>query len=176
MMANLLNGILRVDPTKRPSAWSRLVRRLAATKAGSAIHRTLAAPIDAPLMRLTRGRVNAGFGAIPQVALRATGAKSGARRDVPLAYFTDGDDVIMVESNYGRAKHPSWYYNLLAHPECELRTDGNRRGGRFVARRTEGADRDRLWALAQGAYSGYTNYAANTDGIRTIAILRVTPT
>jgi deazaflavin-dependent oxidoreductase (nitroreductase family) len=149
------------------------VLRLAATKPGSVIHRRLAAPIDAPLMRLTRGHVNTGFGAMPQVVLRTTGAKSGEPRDVPLGYFTDGDDVILIASNYGQAKHPSWYYNLLKHPECELLADG--RSGRFVARPTEGADHDRLFALAEGSYSGYTTYAANTNGVRTIQVLRLTP-
>jgi deazaflavin-dependent oxidoreductase (nitroreductase family) len=90
-----------------------------------------------------------------------------------LVYFNDGNDVILIASSYGRAKHPGWYYNLLAHPECELLAGG--RGGRFVAHPAEGTDRDRLFALAEGYYSGYTTYAANTDGIRTIPLLRLTP-
>ena len=172
-MSDLLNGIPRVDPDKRPTGWRNALLRLVATKPGSVIHRMLAARIDAPLMRLTRGQVNTGLGAIPVVVLRTTGAKSGAQRDVPLAYFTVGDDVILIASNYGQAKHPGWYYNLLKHPECELLADG--RGGRFVARPAEGADRDRLFTLAQGYYSGYTAYAENTSGIRTIQLMRLTP-
>ena len=175
-MADRVNGILKVDPTRRPSAWRRGLLHLVATKPGTAIHRTLIARINTPLMRLTRGRVNARLGALPLVVLRATGAKSGARRNVPLVYFNDGDDVILIASSYGRAKHPGWYYNLLSHPECELLVDGaDGRGGRFVARATEGTDRDRLFALAEGYYSGYTTYAANIDGIRTIPVLRLTP-
>ena len=49
------------------------------------------------------------------------GAKTGQRRDVPLAYFTDGDDVVLIASNYGSSRYPGWYHNLRAHPECELR-------------------------------------------------------
>lgn len=172
-MADRVNGILKVDPTRRPSVWRRGLLHIVATKPGTAIHRMLIARINIPLMRLTRGRVNARLGAVPLVVLRATGAKSGTRHDVPLVYFNDGNDVILIASSYGRAKHPGWYYNLLAHPECELLADG--RGGRFVAHPTEGNDRDRLFALAEGYYSGYTTYAANTDGIRTIPVLRLTP-
>jgi deazaflavin-dependent oxidoreductase (nitroreductase family) len=109
--------------------------------------------------------------------LRMTGAKPGAPREAPLAYFTDGDNVILVASSYGRARHPSWYYNLLAHPECELfaGAPGDNGGGRFVARVTEGEERDRLYALAVRHYVGYANYAANADGVRTIPVLRLTP-
>jgi deazaflavin-dependent oxidoreductase (nitroreductase family) len=174
-MADHVNGIPRVDPTLRPSAWRRGLLGLVATRPGTAIHRTLAAPIDAWLMRITRGRLNAGLGAIPLVVLRAKGAQTGAPRDVALVYFCDGDDVILVASSYGREKHPSWYYNLLAHPECELLPEGAEdRAGRFVARPTDDADRDRLYALAVGYYSGYATYAANTNGVRTIPVLRLT--
>ena len=171
-MADLLNGIPRVDP-KPSNGMRRTLGRLLATKPASAIHRMLAARIDAPLMRLTRGRVNSGVGAMPLVVLRTTGAKSGAQRDVPLGYFTHGNDVILIASNYGQAKYPSWYYNLLKHPECELLANG--RSGRFVARSTEGDDHDRLFALAEGYYSGYGTYATRTNGVRPIPVLRLTP-
>ncbi len=172
-MADDLNGIPRVDPTKRPTAWQHAVRSVVATKAGTALHRMFVAPLDGPLIRLSRGRVDLGLGAIPLVALRTTGAKTGEQRDVPLGYFTDGDAVILMASSYGRTKHPGWYHNLIANPECELLADGQWRT--FVAAATEGAERARLYALAEGYYSGYTTYALNTDGIRTIPVMRLTP-
>ena len=176
-MSDLLNGIPRVDPTTRQGAGvRRAVGRLLSTKPGAALHRMLAAPIDAPLMRLTRGHASTAFGKVPFVVLRTTGARSGAQRDVPLVYFTDGDDVILIASNYGQAKHPGWYHNLLKHPECELLANGAEgRGGRFVARSTEGADHDRLLALAEGYCPNYAAYEARTNGIRTIPLLRLTP-
>ena len=122
----------------------RAVGRILATRTGSAIHRMLIAPLDAPLMRLTRGRVHFAKGTVPLVLLRTTGAKSGAKRDVPLGYFTDGDDVILIASNYGQAKHPNWYHNLLKNPECQLFADGRSDScGTFLARPTEGAEHER---------------------------------
>jgi deazaflavin-dependent oxidoreductase (nitroreductase family) len=175
-MDDRLNGIPRVDPTSKPTIVWRAVSRFLATKAGSTIHRTLLAPLDTLLIRLTRGRLHTGKGALPLVMLRTTGAKSGVQRDVTLVYFTDGDDVILIASNYGQVKHPSWYYNLLKNPRCELFADGRSdSGGSFVARPTEGADHDRLFALAEGYGSNFTSYATNTDGIRTIPVLRLTP-
>jgi hypothetical protein len=69
----------------------RAVSRLLTTGLGSAIHRVVISPLDAPLMRLSRGRVHFAKGTIPLVLLRTTGARSGVQRDVPLGYFTDGD-------------------------------------------------------------------------------------
>lgn len=153
--------------------WKRALLSAVATKPGAAIHRMLAAPVDAAVMRATRGRVNLGFGAAPIVVLTSTGARSGQPREAPLGYFTDGDDVILIASNYGGTRHPNWYYNLLAHPQCELRIGEH--GGAFVAREVTGTDRDRLFTLATDVYPGYANYAERTDGVRTIRVLRLTP-
>ncbi|MBX7434182.1 nitroreductase/quinone reductase family protein [Mycobacterium sp. Y57] len=152
----------------------RVATRLLGTKSGTAIHRRLFAPIDTVLMRLTGGRVNSSFGRFPIVVLHTTGARSGVQRDVPVLYFTDGNDVILTASNYGRAKHPSWYYNLLKHPECELFAGGH--SGHFVARPTVGTDHDRLVALAESWASNFSVYLARTNGIREIPMLRLTPT
>jgi deazaflavin-dependent oxidoreductase (nitroreductase family) len=169
-----LNGIPRVDPRgAHRAAWQRAILRAVATRPGAAVHRTLAAPLDAPLLRATRGRVSLAVGAIPLVVLVSTGARTGRRRETPLVYFTDGDAVVLMASSYGRDRHPGWYHNLLAHPECELRVGP--RGGRFVARETAGAERDRLYALAVEHYAGYGAYARRTDGVRTIPVLRLTP-
>lgn len=172
MAAELLNGIPRVD-AKQPTAAQRVVGRLLAFKPVSAAHRVVAAPTDRLLMRVTRGRMSTALGAAPLVMLRSIGAKTGAARDVTLAYFTDGDDVILIASNYGQTKHPSWYHNLMKNPHCELFARG--RGGRFVARPTTGADHDRLFALAEHAYGNFRQYKANTDGLRDIPVLRLTP-
>ena len=175
-MTDLLNGIPRVDPTAEPPRMLRVVTRILSTGPGSAVHRTVMAPLDGPLMRLTRGRLHFGKGTIPMVVLRSTGAKSGIPRDVPLGYFTDGEDVILIASNYGQARHPSWYYNLLKNPQCQVFPEGRTdRGGHFVARPTEGEDRDRLFALAEGYASNFASYAVKTDGIRTINVFRLSP-
>jgi deazaflavin-dependent oxidoreductase (nitroreductase family) len=142
-------------------------------QARPAIHRAIAAPLDAPIMKATGGRLSFQVGAVPVVVLASTGARSGKRRETPLLYFTDGDDVILTASNYGGTRHPGWYHNLVAHPECELRI--GRRGGSFLAHEIEGAERDRLFALAGDLYLGYANYAQRVEGIRTIRALRLTP-
>ncbi|MCW2650396.1 MAG: hypothetical protein JWR32_1372 [Mycobacterium sp.] len=174
MSIDEINGIPRVDP--RPSGrpvWKRAIVRLVSTGPGTAFHRTIAAPLDAPIMRATGGRVNLAVGAIPLVVLTSTGSRTGQPRDTPLLYFTDDDDIILIASSYGRDHHPNWYHNLIANPKCELHVGA--RGGPFVARETGGAERDRLFALAVGHYAGYANYARRARGVRTIPVLRLAP-
>ena len=66
------------------------------------------------------GRVDSALGQIPIVLLTVRGARSGVERTVPLLYFSDGDDVILIASSYGRPKFPAWYYNLKANPDVTL--------------------------------------------------------
>ena len=166
--------IPRVDPGAiSDSAFKRALFAFALTRAGTWYSSQLGARVDPWLLRVSGGRVDHAFGQIPIVLVSVRGARSGVERTVPLLYFTDGDDVILMASNYGGARHPSWYHNLLAHPECELHLGP--RGGSFLARETDGAERDRLYALAVDLYSGYAKYAQQTDGIRTIRVLRLTP-
>jgi deazaflavin-dependent oxidoreductase (nitroreductase family) len=176
MSSDSVNGIPRVDLQARPR-WKRNLNwwtgRFAFTKAGGAVWRKIAVPIEVPMMKATRGRVRVSF-TMPIVVLTSIGARSGDRRETPLAYFTDGNDVILAATNGGRERHPAWYHNLLAHPECELHIGS--RGGRFVAREAEGADRDRLYALAVDRFmKGWAVYEQRTSGIRTIPFMRLTP-
>jgi hypothetical protein len=70
-----------------------------------------------------------------------------------------------------RPKHPQWYYNLKAHPQCQFGDE------RFVA--TEVTDPDeyvRLVALAEKVYAGYGDYRAKTASVgRQIPIFRLKP-
>ena len=42
----------------------------------------------------------------PVVFLQTHGARTGEPRSTLLTYFTDGDDVILIASNYGRRGIP----------------------------------------------------------------------
>ena len=106
------------------------------------------------------------------VVLTTVGARSGQRRDIPLAYFTDGDGVVLIASNYGGARHPAWYHNLVAHPECELHI--GQRGGAFVAREVDGPDRDRLYTLAAERLAKVFSLHEKRSGARTIPVMRLT--
>ena len=103
-----------------------------------AVWRKVGAPIEASFIKATRGRLKLSPN-LPMVVLTSMGARSGERRDVLLAYFTDGDDVVLIASNYSGKRHPAWYHNLRAQPECQLHIGP--RGGWFLAKEAVGADR-----------------------------------
>jgi deazaflavin-dependent oxidoreductase (nitroreductase family) len=163
--------IPEVDPTTPPTAMERAMRRFVMSDVGTWIAMNVSTRVDPTMLRLTGGRLSTGI-FFPVVLLTARGRKSGKPRTVPLVYFTRGDEVILVASSFGRAKHPAWYLNLKANPEVELLGGGVRR--RYVARETSGEERDRLFALAERLYAGYGLYAARTGG-RTIPVLALSP-
>lgn len=127
--------------------------------------------IDPPLMRISGGRLKSTLNA-PTVVLTHTGAKSGKRRSTPLAYFTDGDDLILIASKGGAPRHPAWYHNLMANPEVELWSKGG--GGRYRAHEAEGSERERLWQLTTEFYPGYANYQERA-GDRRIPVVVCSP-
>ena len=127
--------------------------------------------IDPYLMKATGGRVKSTINA-PTVLLTHTGARSGAKRTTPLAYFTDGDHVVLIASRGGHRHHPAWYHNVVANPEVELWTRGG--GGRYRAREAEGAERGRIWELATGFYPGFASYQERA-GDRRIPVIVCEP-
>jgi F420H(2)-dependent quinone reductase len=127
--------------------------------------------IDPLLMRISGGRLKSTFNA-PTVLVTHTGAKSGRKRTTPLAYFTDGDDVVLIASRGGHRNHPAWYFNVIANPEVELWTKGG--GGRYRAGEAKGRQRERLWDLATRFYPGFAHYQ-DRAGDRRIPVIVCSP-
>ncbi len=166
-------SIPAVDPSGRPSPALGLATRIALTRPGTWFYSRVAARIDPWLVRTSRGRVSSIRGILPVVLLTVRGARSGLERTVPLVYFTDGEEVILIASSFGRPRYPAWYHNIKANPEVTLEAMG--RSGRFRARETDGEDRQQLYELAKQLYSGYGDYEQRTAGIRHVPVLRLAP-
>jgi deazaflavin-dependent oxidoreductase (nitroreductase family) len=164
--------IPRVDPEAISSSpFKRALFAFALTRAGTWYSSQLGARIDPWLLRATKGRVDHAFGQIPIVLLIVRGARSGVERTVPLLYFNDGDDVILIASSYGRPKFPAWYYNLKANPDVRLEVKGS--SAPYVTEEVTGEERDRLFAQAKKVYRGYTDYEQRTEGVRRIPVMRL---
>lgn len=160
-----------IDPTRERTRVQEAFHSFATSAAGRWYGINIASRIDPVLLRLTRGRF-ATTSMLPLVLLRVPGRKSGEVRTVPLVYFTEGEDVILIASSFGRAKHPAWYLNVMANPEVELTAGGVT--GRYRARRVEGPERARLYELGVRNYPGYGDYEV-LAGDREIPVLALAP-
>jgi deazaflavin-dependent oxidoreductase (nitroreductase family) len=92
----------------------------------------------------------------PSLLLTTTGRKSGIRRSVVLPYVAHGDRLVVVASNAGRAKAPSWVGNLRARPLCQVIVGRRRRV--MLGHVAEGADRDRLMDIVAARRPHVYNY------------------
>lgn len=123
--------------------------------------------LNTALYRLLGGRGMSGM-----LLLTTVGARTGAERTVPLAYFSDGPDAwLIIASAGGDARHPAWYRNLAAHPD-RARIEV---GGRSVAVRAEslnGPEREERWARITAKAKNFAGYQRSTD--REIPVVRLT--
>ena len=131
-------------------------------------------PLDRFIHRRTNGRhtFTSVVTGLPVVNLTAIGAKSGQPRTIPLIGIPDGDDIVLIASNWGQTRHPAWYHNLRANPEATLTLNG--RKGAYIAREAAPEERDRYWQRALDLYVGYAAYESRTGG-RQIPIMVLTP-
>ena len=104
----------------------RVVRRTAATRPMAKIYGVIQQPLDQLVYRLTRGRATASswLSGVEITMLTTTGAKSGRTRTLPVLGLPDGEDMILIASNFGRPRNPSWYYNLRREPARDGRLRG----------------------------------------------------
>lgn len=70
--------------------------------------------------RASRGNVGGQFAGVPLLLLTTTGAKSGQQRISPLAYLSEGGRIYIFAGNRGAPTNPSWYHNLVAHPDVTV--------------------------------------------------------
>lgn len=148
----------------------RLVRRFLMTRFGIWFGRYVLPHLDKPLLYLSRGRYSMSPGQ-PILLLFAIGARSGKRRVTPLLYQRDGERVIIIASNGGRARHPAWYYNLRANPIVTVFLEGHTHT--FIAREAEGEERAALWNRAVEYFIGFNLYEQRTE--RTIPVMILEP-
>ena len=83
------------------------------------------AGLDQWLLSKSKGKVTIfGPAGVPLLILKTTGAKSGVPRSNPLLFVSDGDEVLVLGSNYGQAHHPAWTHNLEANPQATVEISG----------------------------------------------------
>ena len=168
----------------RPNAFQRFIHRFLMLKPVSIFMARILHHLDAFALRLTRGKytVTQVVG-LPVIQLTTVGAKTGQVRTMPLVSLIDGEKIALIGTNFGQKHNPGWYYNLKAHPECEVHFSG--RTNKYIARETEGDETESLLALGphhlhwlrkvQSPCSAPENpgYAPGTGGLKLLPRLEI---
>jgi deazaflavin-dependent oxidoreductase (nitroreductase family) len=157
----------------RSAALHRLVRRTAATRPMARIYAIIQPPLDRLVHRVTRGRTTASswLAGVEIAMLTTTGAKTGRARTLPVLGLPDGEDVILIASNFGRPHNPGWYHNLRANPRATIVLDGI--GRDVAARELSGDERERGYRRGEEIFPGFTHY--RRWAARQIPVLRLEP-
>ena len=103
--------------------------------------------------------------------LHHTGARTGTVRVNPLAYYDDGDRLVIVASRGGAPQNPDWFFNLRANPDATIEI-----GAETVAVKAAeitGDDYEQTWARVTAAMPGFADYQAKTT--RLIPVVALSP-
>ena len=146
------------------------INNLSVTPFGVWLVKTFAARVDPLIYKLTGGRyTSSGPLTIPQLTLTTIGRKSGKERTVQLGYTADGDDVLIVASNFGGANHPAWSYNLDANPSAKIRLGAEDKN--VVATRLTDSEKAILWPKIAETIPQMKTYVTKTE--RNIKVYRL---
>jgi deazaflavin-dependent oxidoreductase (nitroreductase family) len=113
------------------------------------------------LYRSSNGVIGGKIAGCPVLLLTTTGRRSGKQRTVPLLYLMDGPNVMLVASNGGAVRHPTWWLNLQTTSEAWIQIKGIRR--RVKAEQASTVEKQRLWPRLTAMYPGYKRYQEITD-------------
>jgi deazaflavin-dependent oxidoreductase (nitroreductase family) len=76
------------------------------------------------------------------LVLETRGRRTGRSRSVVLLYMPDGDNYVVIASNFGGEQPPAWWMNLGADPEALVHVSGRTVAVR--ARALTGEERDTM--------------------------------
>ena len=131
---------------------------------------TRSALVGVRLLRLTRGRIVRPWRRHALI-ITTRGRRSGLERTVPLQFFPDGDDMIVVAANSGLASPPGWYFNLTANPRARVEVEG--RTLDVHAEELSADDARAFWPRVLQVAPDYARYPKRTS--RPIALIRLVP-
>jgi deazaflavin-dependent oxidoreductase (nitroreductase family) len=132
--------------------FTNLGTRLPAGKYFTRLHREI--------YRRTNGRLMGTFFGAPVLLLEVVGRRSGLVRETPMIYLLRDDTPVVLASNAGAARVPSWWLNLRAAGTAWIRLRGQRYQVRI--RELAGEERGRTWQAFREMYPAIDDYAGFT--------------
>ncbi|HET9733124.1 MAG TPA: nitroreductase/quinone reductase family protein [Acidimicrobiales bacterium] len=161
-IAERLRRISAYEAGVRKTPVTRLLLNIGGSAWFARVYRRLGPAVDPWMMRRSHGRIISRVYGLPALLLATRGRRSGERRVSPLLYIRDGDDFVVVGTNFGQHQHPGWTANLLADPEAEVTV-----GPETLRVRAEMFDEEnwqRMWPRFVAVYPGYQSYLTRTGG------------
>lgn len=107
----------------------------------------------------------------PIIILTTRGRKSGKVRKFPVMRVEHDGEYAIVASKGGAPKNPTWYDNLIAHPD-EVELQDGPEPFAVELREVHGDEKAVWWERAVAAYPPYAEYQEKTD--REIPVLVAT--
>jgi deazaflavin-dependent oxidoreductase (nitroreductase family) len=101
--------------------------------------------------------------------LTTRGRRTGKLRRTALIYGRDRDRYVVVASNGGARRHPSWFLNLVAHPEVRLQVGPDVMSARATT--ATARQKPRLWRLMASIWPEYERYQTRTSRDIPVVIL-----
>jgi deazaflavin-dependent oxidoreductase (nitroreductase family) len=165
--------VLRYDQENR---LRRLMRRSGEWPPLSWAYARVERPVDRAVHRLTGGRLT--FTSVttgmPMILLTTTGSRTGLPRTTPVVGMPgEAGAIIVIGSNHGQTRMPSWYYNLRADPRVVVTVDGVARD--MVARELTGEEHEAWFARGLACYPGWAGYRERVAAVREMPVVELTP-
>ena len=120
--------------------------------------------------RTNDGKVGGPFAGRQLLLLHTIGAKSRQARVNPVAYTTDGDQLVVIASKGGAATNPDWYYNIVVNSlvTVEVGTEQFQAQARVISVEPE---RTRLYKKMVVVMPGFAEYQRKTTRIIPVIVL-----
>ncbi len=113
------------------------------------------------LHRMTGGRKFNSLAGDEVCFVTMKGAKSGRTLTIPLMYIPYREGVLLVASQGGNPKNPTWYFNLVKHPDIEVEHRG--RHMKLRARIATADEKPELWPICYESYAPFEEYRQRTS-------------
>lgn len=104
------------------------------------------------------------------ILLSTTGARTGRLHTTPMAYYRDGDRLLVVASFLGAQEHPHWYVNLLASARVRVEISDDTYDALAVPLTAE--ERDTAWKRLVTTSPFLADHQASTP--RIIPVVAIT--
>ena len=142
-----------------------------APKGPSALYRWGFRMLDAVHGFVYRRGLGRSMGKMQQVLLTSIGRKTGRPHTVALGAVREGDGWAVIASFNGADVHPSWWLNLVAHPEATIQVNDQIFSVR-MQEITNPEDRERIWNTAVSLVPRYATYPKKTSRVIPLGLLR----